>query len=103
MSLAYSILALFAVSLCSFVQVAFSRMDCRNVTVGAVELYNSKASPDMEGIVIVCIAVESEGSYEYRTAAFCWGGNSTFNEGAAAAACRQAGRSSYIDYNSAEV
>ena len=84
-------------------RVAFPRMDCRNDTVGAVELYKSKDSHDLEGIVIACIAVESEGSYEYHKAAFCWGGSSTFNEGAAAAACRQAGSSNYSEYNSAKV
>ena len=85
-----------------FAQVACSGMDCRNNTVGAVELYKSEDPHDLKGIVIVCIAVESNGSYDYRKAAFCWGGSSTFNEGAAAAACRQAGSSNYSDYNSAD-
>ena len=66
-----------------------------------MELYNGNALPNSQGIVTVCIAVESqEGSYAYGVAAFCWDGESTFNEGAAAAACRQVGYSKHADYNS---
>ena len=50
-----------------------------------MQLYNGNGLPNSEGYVIVCIVYENpEGEHKPGGAAFCWDGNSTFNEGAAA-------------------
>ena len=72
------------------VKVAFSQeFECGDSKVGAVGLYFSNyQTVSSQGIVVLCIEVEPK---VYQKAAVCWDGDSTFNEGAAAAACRQIG------------
>ena len=68
-----------------------------------VQLYQNGTAlhNSSQGMVIVCVQVEQKpGIYAYQKAAICWDGNSTFNEGAAAAACRQRSYSKKAGYNS---
>ena len=85
-----------------FVQVAFSEnFDRQESKVGEVALYeNGEPLPNARGIVVLCIEVEEPpaGISEYQKAAVCWNGDSTFNEGAAAATCRQLSYSTQMDY-----
>ena len=65
--------------------------------------HNGDPLPNSEGIVVVCIEVEDPpaGMSKYQPAAVCWNGDSTFNEGAAAAACRQGNYVNQKHYGSA--
>ena len=87
-----------------FGQVAFSEdVECSKSNIGYVALIqNNQHIPNSEGMVVVCVEVEHPpaGMSNYQPAVVCWNGSSTFNEGAAAAACRQGGYSKQKRYNS---
>ena len=83
---------------CILFLVLSTAFECSNSNVGEVALYeNTVPPPNSQGIVVVCVEV-AEG--EYEKAAICYDGNSTFNIGAAAAACRQKSHSTVTSYNS---
>ena len=78
--------------------LVFSQNFCDNINdIGDVMLYGStKTQYPSRGIVVVCVEVEGGA----KKAAICYDGNVTFNEGAAAAACRQRSFSSHSNYGS---
>ena len=72
--------------------------ECSSSNLGEVALYqNTVPLPNSRGIVVVCTETENG---QYKKAAICYEGDSTFNEGAAAAACRQGSYSTVTKYNS---
>lgn len=83
----------------NFFHIAFAQVnDCQHSSLGKVWLEeNGQAQPNSQGIVVVCI---KDAKGQYLKAAFCYGGQSTFNEGAAAATCRQVGYTTAKNYSS---
>ena len=82
-----------------FFSLVFSTtFECGKSNIGEVALYeNTYPLPNSRGIVVVCDEVE-KGKFE--KVAFCYDGDSTFNDGAAAAACRQGSYSTFAEYSS---
>lgn len=61
-----------------------------------VELFNNgKKLPNIKGIVQVCI---EDDNGQPQNAVICYGGESTFNKGAAAASYKQAGYGTIVTY-----
>lgn len=75
--------------------------DCNEDTLGCLQFHNEGIDIDAQGALYICVKAPDGSSPPYGFAVVCYVDDKQFNDGSAAAACRQMGFLTFNEFDTA--